>query len=76
WVLEGKKVELPPIFLAHGNQDMLIAYHQSSDLCRQLERLGADVSFVTVDGAPHEGPFWSREMLDLIFEFIKEKFEG
>lgn len=76
WVLEGKKVELPPIFLAHGNQDMLIAYHQSLDLCRQLERLGADVSFVTVDGAPHEGPFWSREMLDLIFEFIKEKFEG
>lgn len=70
WLRQGREPELPPLFLAHGNRDDLIPYKQSDDLYKNLVQLGADVSFVTVEGAPHEGSFWSDEMLELIFEFI------
>ncbi len=65
-----KKPSLPPILLAHGTGDLLIPYEHSARLFKILKEIGADVSFVTVEGGPHEGPFWSREMLSLIFEFI------
>ena len=62
----------PPIFLAHGNRDALIPCRQTEKLYERLERAGADVTMVTVEGAPHEGSFWSDEMLQLIFAFIRE----
>lgn len=70
WLRRGENPKLPPIFLAHGDADLLIPYRQSVDLCDKLEQLGVDVSFVTVEGAPHEGSFWGNELLGLIFEFI------
>jgi acetyl esterase/lipase len=70
WLKKTKKEEFPPVFLAHGNKDLLIPYKQSKDLYEKLEKNGVDVSFVTVDEAPHEGSFWGSEILELIFEFI------
>ena len=62
----------PPMFIAHGDSDELIPHRQSLKFYEALEEVGADATMVTVEGAPHEGSFWSREMLDLIFEFIEE----
>ena len=72
WIKSGEKKELPPIFLAHGDEDLLIPYKQSADLYEKLLEYGAEVSFVTVEHAPHEERFWSREMFELIFEFIEK----
>ncbi len=62
----------PPIFLAHGNRDALIPCRQTEKLYELLDRAGADVTMVTVEGAPHEGSFWSDRMLQLIYSFIRE----
>lgn len=71
-VSEGRCEPLVPIFLAHGDEDRLIPFRQSEKLYEAFSEYGADVSFVKVEGAPHEGAFWSQEMLELIFAFIKE----
>lgn len=75
-VEEAKKqtdfVKYPPIFLAHGTGDGLISYRQTEKLYDSLKETDTDVTFVTVENAPHEGSFWGREMLELIFQFIEE----
>ena len=39
-------------------------------LCRALVDHGTHAEMISVDGAPHEGSFWSQEVLDAIFAFI------
>ena len=71
-VKENPAVTTMPFLIAHGDADELIPHAQSVKLCEELEKKGADVTMVTVEGAPHEDSFWTREMLDLIFDFIKK----
>ena len=71
--LDGKKMKLPPVFLAHGTKDQLIPYEQSRNLYEELVKNKADVDFVSVDGADHEGNFWTKEILQEIENFIREK---
>lgn len=66
------KIFNKPIFLAHGDSDDLIPHRQSMKLYEIMKESGYDVSMVTVEGAPHEQQFWSREMFSMIFEFIEE----
>lgn len=67
-VEEGKAY--PPFLLLHGNQDTLVDFSQSELMFHRLSDAGADASLICVDGAPHEGSFWSRELLGLVKEFI------
>ncbi len=69
-IKNNKKLQCPPIFMAHGTKDMLIPYEQSEKLYYKLKECETDVTMVAVEDAPHEGPFWSREFLDMVFEFI------
>jgi len=75
-VEEAKKqagfVKYPPIFLAHGDDDALVPYRQTEKLYQSLKETDTDVTFVTVEKAPHEGSFWGREILEMVFQFIKE----
>lgn len=71
-VKEKPAVTYPPFLIAHGDADELIPHSQSVKLCEELEKKGADVTMVTVEGAPHEDSFWSQEMLDFIFSFIQK----
>ena len=66
-------MKLPPVFLAHGTKDQLIPYEQSRNLYEELVKNKADVDFVSVDGADHEGNFWTKEILQEIENFIREK---
>lgn len=68
----GEVVKYPPFFLSHGDADELIPYRQTEKLYESLKDTDTDVTFVTVENAPHEGSFWSREMLELIYEFIEK----
>lgn len=69
--LEAGK-DYPPFLLLHGNADELVGYGQSVDMYAKLTELSYDAEMVCVDGAPHEGSFWSRELLEIIFEFIEK----
>lgn len=62
----------PPFLILHGNADALVDYSQSELMYHRLSDAGAEVSLVCVEGAPHEGSFWSNELLDLIKEFIAD----
>lgn len=62
----------PPFFILHGNADTLVDYSQSELMYHRLSDAGAEVSLVCVEGAPHEGSFWSNELLDLIKVFIAD----
>lgn len=60
----------PPFLLLHGNKDNMVEYSQSELMFHKLSDAGCDATLVCVDGASHEGSFWSREVLNLIKEFI------
>ncbi len=62
--------DYPPFLLLQGNQDDLVEYEQSELMYHKLLDAGVDTSMICVDGAPHEGSFWSNELLELIKEFI------
>ena len=40
---------------------------------RKLIDYGCDARLIRVKGAEHEGNFWSSELVEEIFGFIKEK---
>jgi acetyl esterase/lipase len=67
-IIEGK--EYPPFFILQGNKDDLVDYSQSELMYHKLLDAGVDASMVCVEGAPHEGSFWSNELLGMIKEFI------
>ena len=62
-----------PFLIAHGNADPLVPFSQSEQMVKRLEECGADVSFICVDHAEHEGSFWSLPLLDLFIEFFNRQ---
>jgi len=49
-----------PFFIAHGDQDPLVDYSQSSTFAAALEQAGVETTFVTVLGGKHGGAKFSR----------------
>ena len=64
-----------PMLYLQGDKDELIDYRVNARTVRLLEEKGADVSFVCVEGADHEGDFWSLHVLDLILHFLLKQAE-
>ncbi|MBQ8369746.1 MAG: alpha/beta hydrolase [Clostridia bacterium] len=61
----------PPFLLMHGSADPVVPYEtQALPMANRLDEAGADVTLIRVDGAEHEGNFWSDELHDIILEFI------
>lgn len=60
----------PPFLILQGDVDPTVNYSQSELMFHRLSDVGADATLVRVEGAPHEGSFWSNEVFDLIREFI------
>lgn len=67
--VQGGK-DYPPFLILQGNKDALVDYSQSEVMYHKLLDAGVDASMICVEGAPHEGAFWSDELLELIKEFI------
>lgn len=65
---EGKAY--PPFLILQGDKDTLVDYEQSELMYHRLSDAGADATLVCVEGAPHEGSFWSNELLEIIKEFL------
>ena len=64
-------LELPPFMLLHGDADELVAMDQSEVMYDLLLDNGYQADLVHVTNAPHEGTFWSPELLDVVFAFIR-----
>ena len=70
YVKPGRK--LPPFLILHGDADDVVLYEDSEALYDKLIQSGYEADFVHITGAPHEGNFWSEELLDIIFSFIQK----
>ena len=65
--------EYPPFLLIHGNADPVVPYEtQAVPMAERLDQAGCDVSLICVEGAEHEGNFWSDELHGLILAFLDE----
>ena len=70
YVKEG--VSLPPFLILHRDADTVVLYEDSEALYDKLIACGHEADFVHITDAPHEGSFWSGELLDIIFDFIEK----
>lgn len=61
----------PPFLLLHGDRDELVPYDQSEKMARVLSEHDVQTELVRVEGAPHEGNFWSQTLLDIVADFLK-----
>lgn len=70
YVKEG--AALPPFLILHGDADEVVLYEDSEALYDKLIACGHVADLVRVTDAPHEGNFWSEELLDIVFDFIEK----
>ena len=67
--------DLPPIFIAHGDQDPTVPYSQSTTLKAALDKVGARNYLYTVRGGKH-GKFSKGQMADIyerLSQFLKKE---
>ena len=50
--------------------DPVVPYQQTEELYLKLKEAGAEVSAWYVDGAEHEGNFWSPEVRKVIHDHV------
>lgn len=63
---------LPPFLILHGDADDVVLFEDSESLYDKLIACGHQADMVHITGAPHEGNFWSKELLEIIFDFIEK----
>ncbi len=64
---------IPPMLLFHGTVDEIVPFSQATEFYEKLQPLQPDVNLYCVDGALHGDTFWSRQVLDITYDFLKEK---
>ena len=65
--------DVPPMLILHGDADELVPYRYGEMMYDRMEECGCDVEMVRVTDAPHEGSFWSMQLLEMVFDFIQRK---
>jgi len=65
--------QFPPFLMLHGDADPVVLYEDTETLYNKLNECGCEAELVRVTNAPHEGDFWSPELLEIIFDFIQKK---
>ena len=63
----------PPFLLLHGTGDPVVPYSQMEIMFRGLKDAGVQVRAYYVDGAEHEGNFWSPEVRRVIRNELRER---
>jgi len=67
--------DLPPFLILHGDADDVVPYDDSEAMHDKLIANGYQADLVCVKGAPHEGNFWSKQLLEIIFDFIEKQLK-
>lgn len=66
----------PPFLLLHGSGDPVVPYEtQAVPMAERLDKAGADATLIHIEGAEHEGNFWSDELHDIILDFINARMK-
>ena len=68
-------MDLPPMQLLYGDADPVVPYEQGVWMYEKLCELGYDAEFVCVNGAEHEGNFWSQAVLDEIRAYLDARLK-
>lgn len=71
YIVPGR--DLPPFLILHGDADDVVPYDDSEAMHDKLIANGYQADLVCVKGAPHEGNFWSKQLLEIIFDFIEKQ---
>ena len=66
----------PSFLLLHGTGDPVVPVEQMEIMYESLRKAGAEVRAYYVDGAEHEGNFWSPEVRQAIHDELMEKLFG
>ncbi|MBP3645325.1 MAG: alpha/beta hydrolase [Clostridia bacterium] len=67
--------DLPPFLILHGDADDVVPYADSEAMHDKLIANGYEADLVCVKDAPHEGNFWSKQLLTIIFDFIEKQLK-
>lgn len=59
-----------PTLIIHGSADPVVPYEQGTLIYQALTEGGIDAEMICIDGAPHEGSFWSSRLHGEILDFI------
>lgn len=70
WV--DKRSEFPSFLLLHGDADIIVPYEHSVIMHQALLNAGAHSEMVCVENGPHEGSFWSKQIHEIILEFLRK----
>lgn len=65
--------EYPPFLLLHGDADPVVPYHQTEKLFEKLRGFGYDAEMVRVAGGVHEDIFWTPELVEYVWKYLKER---
>lgn len=66
--------DAPPFLIIHGDNDHTVPFSQGEILHDKLEKVGADVKLLVLEGADHaDMPFFQRELWKRIAAFFKDK---
>ena len=60
----------PPTLILHGDRDAIVPYEQGEALFHSLRKKGQDAAMIRVEGADHEGDFWSPAVHEAILDFL------
>ncbi len=71
YVEPGK--DFPPFLLLHGTGDPVVDYTQSTRMYEKLLDCGYDATMYQVPDAPHEGAFWSQELVQTVHAWIQDR---
>ena len=68
--------DLPPFLILHGDADPVVLFEDSEAFYNKLVENGYQADLVRVTDAPHEGNFWSMQLLEIAFQFIEKHIGG
>lgn len=71
YIEKGK--EAPSFLLLHGDADPIVPFDQMTMLYEKMVSCDYDVEAWQIEGAEHEGTFWSQNTYDVIGDFLNKK---
>lgn len=63
--------QYPPFLIVQGSADDVVPMSQSVKIHQALKDAGQDSTLIEISNAEHEGTFWSHDLHQLIFEFLR-----
>ncbi len=64
---------VPPMLLLHGDADEMVPYEQGTQMYEALLAAGHDAEMICINGAPHEGSFWSEAVHEAVLDFLARR---